>query len=73
MNTASKFRAIWLVVAIFAAILVTVTILSLNTSAEFEGGSGTPEDPYQIATVDMNNMLLVWQVALPTAATTSNG
>jgi WD40 repeat protein len=30
-------------------------------------------DAYQVATVDMNNMLLIWQVALPTAATTSNG
>ena len=49
-KTAVKMGAIWLVVLMVASVFLVV--IPSNASADFEGGSGTLADPYQIADVN---------------------
>jgi len=56
-KNAMKLGAIWLIVLLVVSVFLG--IVPSNASAEFEGGSGTPEDPYQIANVEqLQNMNL---------------
>ena len=52
MNNTARIRALWLMGIGFIAVLAVVMILSMDSSAEFEGGTGTAGDPYQIANVE---------------------